>query len=216
MDKVYFFIDVPSSNVRNLYRHYAECNDVRTFLEEPRNKLMPIPAQGSKHPSRRSHLSRQLGCCAGLAALLSVSAWGQGITADIQGSISDSSGAGVQKATATISDVSKGWVRTAVSGTAGEYEFLQLPPADTFVISAEREGFKRELRSGIVLQTGQQSRIDLALSPGTVSESVTVEANASLVQSEDAQVGALVDERKVEQLPLNGRQFWQLAPILFT
>ena len=140
--------------------------------------------------------------------------WGQGVTSAIRGTASDSSGATVSGATITINDVTKGWTRTATTGSNGEYEFLQLPPADTFTLSAELTGFKKEVRSGVILQTGQQSRVDFVLAPGQVSESVTITENASLIQSEDAAVGAVVDERKVKELPLNGRQFWQLAQLV--
>ncbi|MBV9265472.1 MAG: TonB-dependent receptor [Acidobacteriaceae bacterium] len=113
----------------------------------------------------------------------------------------------------TITDVSKGWTRSATTSDSGSYEFLHLAPADTFRVVAERDGFSKEIREGIVLETGQQTRIDLVLSPGHVSQTVEVNADASLLQSEDAQVGTVVDERKVEQLPLNGRQFWQLSQL---
>ncbi len=149
-----------------------------------------------------------------LSLLLGGILWAQGVTSDIRGTISDSSGAVVNGAAVIINDQTKGWVRTTRSDGRGEYQFLQLPPADTFSITAAADGFKKELRSGIVLQTGQQSRVDVVLVPGQVSESVTVEANASLVQSEDSQVGAVVDERKVKELPLNGRQFWQLSQLV--
>ena len=138
----------------------------------------------------------------------------QGITSDIRGTVTDASGAAIQAAVLTITDVTKGWSRAAVSGAAGEYEFLQLPPADTFSVSTQAPGFKTEVRAGIVLQTGQESRVDFALSPGAVSEKVMVQGEVSLVQSEDAAVGDVVDERKVKELPLNGRQFWQLSELV--
>jgi hypothetical protein len=56
--------------------------------------------------------------------------------------------------------------------------------------------------------------VDIVLSPGTVSDTVMVQGDISLVQSEDAAVGDVVDERKVKELPLNGRQFWQLSQLI--
>ena len=171
------------------------------------------------HPGAPPHLKlgilRRLilaGCLTALGSSSFLIA--QGVTADIRGVVTDVTGAVISGAAVTIEDTTKGWTRSTATNDAGEYEFLQLPPADAFVVSAGQGGFKKEIRSGIVLQTGQQSRVDLSLSPGAVSESVTVQDNASLLQSEDAQVGAVIDERKVEQLPLNGRQFWQLAQLL--
>src|SRR5258706_230959 len=114
-----------------------------------------------------------------LVLLGGVCLWGQGVTSDIRGTVSDSSGAAVAGATITINDVTKGWTRTVTSGAAGEYSVLQLPPADTFLISAEIQGFKKEVRSGGVLQTRQQSRIGFLLSPRQVSEWVKVTENTS-------------------------------------
>src|ERR1022692_4347669 len=136
----------------------------------------------------------------------------QGVTSVIRGTITDASGAVVQAAALTVTDVTKGRSRMTISGTADEFEFVQLPPADTFSIAVQAPGYKKELRSGIVLETGQKSRVDIVLSPGTVSDTVMVQGDISLVQSEDAAVGDVVDERKVKELPLNGRQFWQLSP----
>src|ERR1039457_6885471 len=80
----------------------------------------------------------------------------QGVTSVIRGTITDASGAEVQAAALTVTDVTKGWSRMTISGTAGEFEFVQLPPADTFSIAVQAPGYKKELRSGIVLETGQK------------------------------------------------------------
>src|ERR1022692_4382757 len=138
----------------------------------------------------------------------------QGVTSVIRGTITDASGAVVQAAALTVTDVTKGWSRMTISRTAGEFEFVQLPPADTFCIAVQAPGYKKELRSGIVLETGQKSRVHIVLTPGTISDTVMVQGDISLVQSEDAAVGDVVDERKVKELPLNGRQFWQLSQLI--
>lgn len=148
------------------------------------------------------------------AVVLHGSAFAQGIVSSIRGVVADSSGAVIQGAAVRIEDVTKGWTRSTLSGANGGYEFVQLPPADEFAITAEFKGFNKEIRNGIVLRTGQESRIDFALAPGEVSSTVSVEGNISLVQSEDASVGSVVDERKVEELPLNGRVFWQLSQLV--
>jgi hypothetical protein len=151
---------------------------------------------------------------AALAILPLYTLWGQGVTSVIRGTITDTSGAVVQSAALTITDVTKGWSRATISGATGEFEFVELPPADTFSIAVEAPGFKKEVRSGVVLITGQESRVDVSLSPGSVSDTVMVQADISLVQSEDASVGDVVEERKVKELPLNGRQFWQLSQLI--
>jgi Carboxypeptidase regulatory-like domain/TonB dependent receptor/TonB-dependent Receptor Plug Domain len=149
-----------------------------------------------------------------LSLALPAAAPAQGVTSDIRGIIADQSGGVIAGAAIKIDNVTKGWSRVATSGSDGEYLFLQLPPADTYNLAVTFSGFRTEKRSGIVLQTGQQGRFDFVLAPGDVSDSVNVEAGGSLVQSETASVGAVVDEHKVKELPLNGRQFWQLAQLI--
>src|ERR1039457_4722401 len=134
----------------------------------------------------------------------------QGVTSVIRGTITDASGAVVQAAALTVTDVTKGWSRMTISGTAGEFGFVQLPPADTFSIAVQAPGYKKELRSGIVLETGQKSRVDIVLCPVTVPDRVSVQGNFALAQSENAAWGEVLKERKGKKLPLNGRQFWQL------
>src|SRR5215471_16899607 len=131
----------------------------------------------------------------------------QAVTADIRGTITDGSGALVEGAEVTVKNVNKGWVRTTISNASGDYHVPQLTPADTYTVTARMRGFKQAAHEDIVLQTGQQLRVDLALEPGEVSESVTVASGALLVQTEEASTGALIDEKKVVELPLNGRQF---------
>jgi hypothetical protein len=148
------------------------------------------------------------------ALALHGSAFARGIVSSIRGVVADASGGVIQGAAVRIEDVTKGWTRSTLSGASGGYEFVQLPPTDEFSIAAEFKGFSKEVRNGIVLRTGQESRIDFALAPGEVSSTVSVEGNISLVQSENASVGSVVDERKVEELPLNGRVFWQLSQLV--
>lgn len=85
-----------------------------------------------------------------------------------------------------------------VTGPNGDYQFVQLNPADTFALAVEAAVFKKEVRSGIVFETGLQRRVDLQLLVGSVTDSVMVEGAASLVDTENASVGAVVDERKVK------------------
>jgi hypothetical protein len=160
------------------------------------------------------HFSRRVSLLFAFLALASHGLLAQGVSADIRGTITDPSGATVKDAVVTITDVTKGWSRKMVTGANGDYQFVQLTPADTFALAVEAAGFRKEVRSGIVFETGQQSRVDLQLLVGSVTDSVMVEGAASLVDTENASVGAVVDERKVEELPLNGRQFWQLSQLV--
>ena len=148
------------------------------------------------------------------AGALSSMLLAQGVTATILGTVTDASGASVSGAAITVQNVSKGNSRSATSGGSGEFEFTQLTPADTYTVTAQLQGFKQAARSGIVLQTGQALRIDLSLSPGEVTETITVAAEAAQLQTEEASTGGVVGEKQVAELPLNGRQFWQLSQLV--
>jgi hypothetical protein len=139
-----------------------------------------------------------------------VPAAAQSFTATIRGTVKDQSGAVVPGANITVQNTNKGWTRTTVTNDLGDYVVTQLP-ADTYSISAQLTGFKTEVREAIVLQVGQEARIDFSLAVGGLEEKVVVTAGAPLVQSENAMVGNVIDEQKIKEMPLNGREFWQLA-----
>lgn len=137
----------------------------------------------------------------------------QGVLAEVHGIVTDSSGLALPNATVTVVDTAKGWTRVLHSNDRGEYELPQLEP-DTISITVEAPSFKRALRQGIVLQTGQQAQVDFTLQNGAVDETVTVTADASQVQADNGTLGTVVDERKIKELPLNGRNFFQLAQLV--
>ncbi len=137
----------------------------------------------------------------------------QGVLAEVHGTITDPSGLALPNATVTVTDTAKGWTRDLHSNERGEYELPQLEP-DTISITVEAPSFKRAVRQGIVLQTGQQAQVDFVLQTGAVDETVTVSADASQVQADNGTLGTVVDERKIKELPLNGRNFFQLAQLV--
>jgi hypothetical protein len=136
----------------------------------------------------------------------------QSFTATIRGTVRDQSGAVVPGANITVQNTNKGWTRTTVTNGLGDYVITQLP-ADTYSITAQLTGFKTEVREAVVLQVGQEGRIDFTLAVGGLEEKVVITAGAPLVQSENAMVGNVIDEQKIKEMPLNGREFWQLARI---
>lgn len=149
---------------------------------------------------------------AGLA-VLPAAAGAQGVLAEIHGIVTDPSGAVIPNATVLIVDQAKGWRRIVATNGQGEYVLPQLE-ADTVQLTVTAPGFRESVRDGIRLQTGQSARIDFGLLAGASTDAVTVNADASLVQSSDATIGAVVDQRKIVELPLNGRQFFQLAQLV--
>ncbi len=131
-------------------------------------------------------------------------------TGTILGTITDSSGAVVAGAKVTITETGKGTSLQFTTDETGAFNAPFLVPG-TYQVAVERDGFKRELRSGILLEVDQKARIDLVLAPGAVTETVEVTAAAPLVRSESAELGEVITERAVRELPLNGRNFAQLV-----
>ncbi len=131
-------------------------------------------------------------------------------TANLAGTITDSSGAAVPGVKLTLTNTGTGTERQTESNESGLYEFNALQPGD-YSVSAVKEGFAEETRAGIRLEVNQVARVDFALRVGTVSENVQVTAAAPLLESSTSQVGQVIETKSVSDLPLNGRNFAQLA-----
>ena len=136
-------------------------------------------------------------------------AMAQVFTGSLSGTVGDDSGAVMPNIEVAITNVGSG-VRTVVqTDSAGNYQGLQLAPG-SYRIEVEAPGFKKFVRDGIVLQVQQHARVDVALSVGAVTESVLVTADASMLEASDAQVGRVVDNRRIRELPLNSRNIYSL------
>jgi hypothetical protein len=142
---------------------------------------------------------------AGSAELLA-----QGVRSALVGRITDESGAVIPSVRVTATNSGTNESRAVTIADDGEFSFLQLAPGD-YVLTAEKSGFRREVVRGILLETGQSARLDVLLRVGAVTETIEVNAPTPLVVSENANVGAVVDHKKILQLPLNGRDYLQLA-----
>jgi hypothetical protein len=137
----------------------------------------------------------------------------------LRGVVTDASGAVVAGAALTLTNERTGAVRTAVSDQNGEYQFQQLP-VGVYRLRAEKSGFRAFEQSNIELLIGRTLSLDVALTVGEVGETVTVDAGAATISSEDAAVGNSITEREVESLPAAGRNpisLFSLQPgIVFT
>ncbi|MBV8070300.1 MAG: carboxypeptidase regulatory-like domain-containing protein, partial [Acidobacteriaceae bacterium] len=131
-------------------------------------------------------------------------------TGTIMGSVMDTSGAAVSGAQVTVRETSKGTVQQYTTDAAGSYVAPYLTPG-TYIVAVEKQGFKHETSAPTLLDVDQHARVDFTLQVGQVSENVVVEASAPLVRSESAELGEVVNQRSVQQLPLNGRNFAQLV-----
>lgn len=136
----------------------------------------------------------------------------QATTADLVGSIQDPSGAGIPAATIVITNVATNVEHRSTSEKNGEYRIGQLPPGD-YSIAVEAAGFSKLVQSGVSLQVNQQARLNLTLQVGQQTETVEVTGHPPLLETESSSVGTVVGERLVNELPLNGRNFVQLATL---
>lgn len=129
--------------------------------------------------------------------------------ANVSGTVSDPTGAHVVAATVTALNVATGVATPVTTNEAGIYTMPALPPG-TYTFTAEHPGFRKSVESGVILETGTVMNLNLGLELGQTSESVEVKAEATEVNATSASVGNVVDAKRLEELPLNGRSSYDL------
>ncbi len=134
----------------------------------------------------------------------------QGSFAALSGRITDQSGSGVSGAKVTALNAGTNEPVSTETNTDGLYTFPSLPPG-TYQISVDKDGFNREVRTGLVLHVADSTAVDFALKVGSVSQSVTVSESTPLVNTSNSTLGGLVDDTKIDNLPLNGRNIDDLT-----
>ncbi len=139
-------------------------------------------------------------------------AHGQTATGEIVGTVKDSSGAVVPGVGLTITHRNSGQARRLITDSSGNYVAPSLPIGE-YTIKAEMANFKTQIREGIVLQVGQQARVDLAMQLGEITEQVTVQESVPLLRTTNAEVSEVITNQRIVDLPLNGRQFVQLTTL---
>ncbi|MBI3472066.1 MAG: carboxypeptidase regulatory-like domain-containing protein [Candidatus Solibacter usitatus] len=144
---------------------------------------------------------------------LALAIFAQGPSGQITGTISDSTGAIVAGAKIALTHPATNSTRNAISNTSGIYDLPALPPG-TYNLKIEMTGFKSEVRNDIELQVGQVARIDFTLQVGNVSEVVEVAGGAPVLETETTSVGTVIENRRIVELPLNGRNYLQLASLI--
>src|SRR5437868_352602 len=132
----------------------------------------------------------------------------QSLKGSIVGAIADGSGRPVAGASVTLISTDTTRRRTATSDSRGEFVISLLAPG-AYRLEAEREGFRKHVQS-IELLVDQEIRLDIPLVPGQRSEEVTVTAQRGAVKTDSAALGAVIDNRQIRGLPLNGRNFMEL------
>jgi hypothetical protein len=139
---------------------------------------------------------------------------GQAVNATLLGTVTDSSGAAVANVKVSITETNTGISHTSQSNDSGNYVFPDLPPG-TYTVTAEQPGFKRASRAGVDLIVNSTERVDLALQPGDVNQTVTVEAETPILQTERADTGRKLETVLTENVPLGtNRNFQNLLNIV--
>jgi hypothetical protein len=138
-----------------------------------------------------------------LSALTAAAVWAQA-TAQMHGVVQDMSGAAIPGAMVKATQTETGIARTVTSEADGTYVISNLP-LGPYQMEVNKDGFSTAVQMGIVLQVGSDPAIPIALKVGAVSERVSVEANATQVETTTVGVGAVVENQRVLDLPLNGR-----------
>ncbi len=131
----------------------------------------------------------------------------------VVGNVTDPSGAAIGGTQVVLTNLGTNQKQTETTNADGFYQFVNLPPA-SYSVSVAKEGFKHILRSPVVVQTGTTSKIDLALQVGAVSQTVEVTAQTPLLTPESSSLGTVIDQRKTDELPLNGRNPLNLVALV--
>jgi hypothetical protein len=149
-----------------------------------------------------------------LSALSASVAFSQAVNGTIVGTITDASGAAVANAKVTVTETNTKIVRTKLSNESGGWGFPELPPG-TYEVTVEMTGFKKEVRSGVILEANTSPRVDLKLEPGALNQIIEVVANSAVLQTERADTGRSIDAVTIEELPLGvNRNFQSLLDLV--
>ncbi len=146
-----------------------------------------------------------------LSSLIPVAA-AQSTYGSITGLAQDTSGAAITDAQVTLTNTGTSEKRTQATGPDGLYSFVNLIPGE-YRIDVEKQGFKHFTRANVEVQVNQASKIDAVLAVGQVSETVEVTTETPLLQPETSSLGTVVDTRAANELPLNGRNIFNLTTI---
>lgn len=144
-----------------------------------------------------------------LLGFLAKSSYAQ-VSGQFYGTVTDVSGAAVPGARVVLTDVGKGFARETVTDKNGSFEFLAVPVAVNYTLSADAPLFERSVQAGFRLEVNQRYRVDFTMKVGKAADTVTVSASGVEVESSSTQLGDVIQDKKIEALPLNGRSYLDL------
>src|SRR5947207_10322482 len=155
-------------------------------------------------------LLRALVCSVALALVATGTAWAQAVAgSQLSGVVRDTSGGAIPGAEVTVTKTDTGMTRTVFTGADGAYALPNLP-VGPYELKVVLQGFNTYVRDGIVLQVGSNPEVNVALAVGAISEQVTVTANSYMVETRNTGVGQVIDNQRIMEMPLNGRQATEL------
>jgi hypothetical protein len=138
--------------------------------------------------------------------------WAQAPTGQITGTVTDPSGAVVAGANVALTNTATNTRRETAANQNGIFTLAALPPG-VYNLEVDAKGFPKQVREGIELQVGQVALIDFTLQLGNVAETVEVAGGAPVLQAETAELGTVIENRRIVELPLNGRNYLQLVSL---
>jgi hypothetical protein len=147
-----------------------------------------------------------------LTIVFALSAFAQ-TTASIKGNVTDPSGAAVSGAKITVKNSAQGIERTTQTNASGDYEVPALPPGQ-YTVQVQGQGFQTEQATNLALQVAQNSVQNFSLKVASANEVITVEATAPVIETTTMTVGQTINQRTVQDIPLNGRHFVDLALLI--
>ncbi len=175
------------------------------------------PKRNIESPSSRATHAKSSTCRAALLflilALCAVPIVAQNFKATVVGRVTDANDATVPGASVTIVNADTALEQTVTAGDDGAFTIAQLPPG-TYEVRVEATNFKRSVQTGLVLETDQTQRLNVVLEAGNVDETITVVAEAPVINTDTSDKGEVITNRQVLELPLNGRDATDLAQLV--
>ena len=132
--------------------------------------------------------------------------------ATLSGTVTDSSGAVLPKVAVTTVNEATNIASSTLTNEGGRYVIPSLRPG-TYTVTAVLSGFKKYVHTSVILAVNETTRLDIDLAVGETSDQITVTAEAPLLEAESYNRGAVIDTKKIVELPLNGRDYNQLATL---
>lgn len=155
---------------------------------------------------------RLLACLVISLATFSGAARAQSTTADITGTVTDSTGKVIPNAAVSVTNAGTGASKTANTNAAGEYVVTELAPG-MYTVTVEASGFSKSLLKDLELTVGSRRTVNVELKPGAVTETVEITADGAFIETTKSEIDQVISQREVEGLPLLNRTFANLAVI---